>query len=148
VLEARFDPSAAVREQWKVVSADGKAPSLYESNMFRNTREKSPVDKPDEGTYKIDRETAEQLVVSYKLDPASIPKDAAFLKDCRAVLTIDLPIKQLVTLQLVNEKPVKIGPLTAKKFGIVTTYTYDRSGRRYLPLKDILDIEAAFWARP
>ncbi|MCC8407798.1 hypothetical protein LJ707_02575 [Mucilaginibacter sp. UR6-1] len=144
VLEARFDPSATGREQWKVISVNGKAPSLYETNTFRNTREKPPVDKPDEATYKIDTETAERLVVSYKIDAASIPKDAVFLRDCRAVLTVDLRTKQLLTLQLVNEKPVKIGPLTAKKFEIVTTYSYDKQSRRYFPLSDILDMEAAF----
>lgn len=144
VLEARFDPSSASREQWKVVAVDGKAPSLYETNIFRNIREKAPVDKPDERTYRIDGETADQLVISYKLDAASIPMDALFLKDCRVLLTVDLRTKQLVTLRLVNEKPVKIGPLTAGKFSILTTFTYDSTGRRYLPLKDLLNMEAAF----
>lgn len=144
VLEAKFEPSGAGREHWTVVSVDGKKPSLYETNMFRNTREKSPVDKPDETTYRIDSETADQLVISYKLDAASIPRDATFLKDCRAVLTVDLKSKQLTQLQLVNEKPVRIGPLTASKFEIVTKYDFDKLARRYLPLKDDLHMKAAF----
>lgn len=144
VLLARFDPSAAGSDQWKVISADGKAPSLYENNTFRNTRAKPPVDKPDETTYRIDSETEGQMVISYKLDAASIPMDARFLKDCRVILTIDLKNKQMTKLQLVNEKPVKIGPLTATKFEIVTNYVYDKSAKRSFPYKDNLDMEAGF----
>lgn len=147
VLLATFDPSVAGPDRWKVVSVDGRAPSLYENNTFRNTRAKPPVDKPDETTYKIESETADQLVISYKLDAASTPMDAAFLKDCRVVLSVDLKDKQPVQLQLVNEKPVKIGPLTAKKFEIVTKYLYDKAAKRYFPLKDNLNMEAAFFGK-
>lgn len=144
VIRARFEPLGAGREQWKVTSVDGRSPTRYETNTFRNTREKPPVDKPDETTYRIDSETPEQLVVSYKLDAASIPKDAAVLKDCRAVLTVDLRTKQLAQLKLVNEKPVRIGPLTASKFEVVTMYAYDKQLGRYVPSKDNLDMFAAF----
>ncbi|GAA4312675.1 hypothetical protein GCM10023149_08130 [Mucilaginibacter gynuensis] len=144
VILAKFEPSATEHERWKVVSVDGKSPSLYETNTFRNARAKPPVDKPDETTYKIDSETTDQMVISYKMDAASIPKEASFLKDCRVILSIDLKNKQLTQLQLLNEKPVKIGPLTANKFEIVTKYFYDKLTKRYFPLNDNVHMDAAF----
>ncbi|WP_143822246.1 hypothetical protein [Mucilaginibacter pedocola] len=147
VTLAKFNPSAKDGEQWNVISVDGKSPSLFEANTFRNTRAKPPVDKPDEKTYRIDSQTAEQIIISYKLDATIIPMDARFLKDCRAVLTVDLKDKQLKQLQLVNEKPVKIGPLTAKKFEITTKFVYDKQARRYFPINDNLNMEAAFLAK-
>ncbi len=144
VLIAKFNPAASGREQWNVVSVDGKTPTLYEINTFRNTRSKPPVDIPDEASYKIESETADQLAISYKLNNTIIPKDATFLKDCKAILTIDLKKKQLSQLELLNEKPVKIGPLTANRFNIVTRYTYEPSTKRYLPISDNLDMEAKF----
>ncbi|GAB3921698.1 hypothetical protein [Mucilaginibacter myungsuensis] len=147
VLIANFNPAASGREQWKVVSVDGKTPSLYESNTFRNAREKPTVDKAVETSFKIESETADNLVISYKLDAASIPKDAGFLKDCRASLTIDLKTKELQQQQIINEKPVKIGPLTADRFQITTNYSFDKISKRYLPLKDALNMEAKFLGR-
>lgn len=144
VILAKFDPSATGRDQWKVIAVDGKTPSLYESNTFGNTRTKTPVDKPDEKTYKIDSETEEQMVISYKLDETCIPMDARFLKDCRVLLTVDLKNKHLKQLQLVNEMPVKIGPIAVEKFQIITTYVFDKLSGRYFPINDDLNMEGAF----
>lgn len=147
VILARFEPAGADHEKWKVTLVDGRTPTRYETNTFRYTRKKPPVDKPDEATYRIDSETTELLVISYKLEAASIPKDAAVLKDCRVILTVDLRTKRLAQLKLVNERPVKIGPLNASKFEVVTQYTYDKQMGRYLPLKDNMEMEAAFLGR-
>lgn len=144
VIEAKFDPSHPPKDQWTVVSVDGKSPSLYESNTFRNTKAKQAVDKPDDKTYKIESESADKLVISYKLEAKSIPRETDFLKDCRVYMAIDLKTKHLSQLQLLNEKPVKVGPLQAKKFELVTKYTYNETTKRYLPASDNLILDAEF----
>ncbi|HEY0611822.1 MAG TPA: hypothetical protein VGD35_19255, partial [Chitinophaga sp.] len=75
---AKFDPSNAVEEQWTVVSIDGKSPSRSETNTFRKNQNKGAgPTKPDETSYKIEKETPEQLIISYKIDPGSLSKDNA-----------------------------------------------------------------------
>lgn len=145
VTIAKFDPANPEIERWTVVSIDGKSPSKSAVNTFRKNQNKA--DSPsqtDESTYKIEKETADQLVISYKLDPASLTKQSAFIKDCRFYMTFNLKSKKLEQVQTLNEKPVKVAILTADRFDLVQKYKWDDQAKQYFPVNEKLHMEAKF----
>ncbi|MDR6761983.1 hypothetical protein J2Y38_002194 [Flavobacterium sp. 2755] len=142
---AKFDPSNSGTEPWNVVSIDGKSPSKSEVNSFRkNQRKASAPTSTDDATYKIEKETPDQLVISYKVDPSSLTKENAFVKDCRFYMTINLKTKKLEQVQTLNEKPVKVNILTADKFDIVLKYKWNDQAKQFVPVNENLTMEAKF----
>jgi hypothetical protein len=145
VTIAKFDPSNAGVEQWTVVSIDGKSPSKSAVNSFRKNQSKaSPTTPTDDTSYKIEKETPDQLVISYKVETASLTKENAFVKDCRFYMTINLKTKKMEQIQTLNEKPVKVNILTADKFDIVVKYKWNDEARQYVPVNENLNLEAKF----
>ena len=145
VIMAKFDPKGPKDEQWTVVTVDGKAPSKSDINGFRKNQNKQAAsNQPEEASFRLEKETPDHLVVSFKQDPGTISKDAAFLKDCRLYMTINLKTKKLEQLQAVNEKPVKINILNADKLELVTKYIKIDQGQRYFPMHQDLNISAKF----
>jgi hypothetical protein len=145
VTIAKFNPAGPQDEQWTVVSVNGKAPSKYDTNTFRKNQAKpATTAKTDDASYKIEKETPEYLVVSYKSDPATISKDASFMKDCRSYLTVNLGTKKLEQVQTLNEKPLKIKILNAEKFDLVQKYTFNEQAKRYFAVNNNLNILAKF----
>ncbi len=144
-LVARFDPTAAKEEQWTVVSVNGQSPSRSDINGFRKSQNKADgANRTDDASYRIENESADKLVISYKVDAASVPKDAAFMKDCRSYMTINLGNKQLEQVRVINEKPLKIKILNADKFELVQLYLRNDASKRYFPLHQSLDIQSKF----
>lgn len=145
VTIAKFDPSNSEIDRWTVVSVDGKSPSKSAVNTFRKNQNKpTPNSQIDDASYKIEKETTDQLVISYKFDPSSVNKDNAFIKDCRFYMTISLKSKKLDQIQTLNEKPVKVAILTADKFDLVVKYKWDDQARQYLPVNEKLQMDAKF----
>lgn len=142
---ARFDPSSPKEEQWTVLSVDGKMPSKSDVSSFRKNQDKqTAANKIDEASYKVETESADYLVISYKQDPASLAKDAAFMKDCRLFMTINLKTKKMEKVQALNEKPLKIKILNAEKFDLISKYNRDEQNKRYLIQHQDLNILAKF----
>lgn len=143
-IEAKFDPSGPNGEQWTVVSVDGKSPSKGDINTFRKNQTKPAETKTDESSYRIEKATSDQLVISSKLDANSTPKDASFMKDCRSYMTIDLKTKRVEQVQALNEKPVKIKIINVDKLTIVTKYKWDDQAKRYFTTSQNLDMQGKF----
>lgn len=144
VTVARFDPSSPKEEQWTVISLDGKTPSKGDIYSFRKNQAKSETPQPDDSSYKIEKENSDYLVISFKMDPNSIPKDASFMKDCRSYLSINLKTKKLEQSQIINEKPVKIKILTADKFEGTLKYNWNAQAKRYFSANEDVNIQAKF----
>lgn len=145
VTIAKFDPTNAEAERWTVVSVDGKSASKSATNTFRKNQNKpAPNFQVDDATYRVEKETSDQLVISYKIDPANVTKDNSFIKDCRFYMTINLRSKKLDQIQTLNEKPVKVAILTADKFDLVVKYKWDDQAKQYLPVNENLHMEAKF----
>lgn len=146
VTVAKFDPSNSAEERWTVVSVDGKTPTRAEINSFRKNRSKPQSASPraDDASYKIDKETADFLLISYKQDAASVPKDASFMKDCRSYMTINLKTRKIEQVQAINEKPVKVNILNAEKFEVTVKYNWNEQAKRYLTASDNLNMLAKF----
>lgn len=144
VTIAKFNPSGPKEEQWTVVSVDGKSPSKGDINSFRKNKIKQQSsEQGDEASYRIEKESADYLVISYKPDAATVPKDAAFMKDCRLYLNINLKTCKLEQVQAQNEKPVKIKILNVDKFDLVMKYNQN-DAKRYFPVNESLNIQAKF----
>lgn len=145
VTVATYDPSRPMEEQWTVVSVEGKSPSKSEINSFRKNQKKSDdASKTDDASYKIEKQTSDQLVISYMVDPGTVSKEAAFLKDCRSYMTINLGTKKLEQVQALNEKPVKIAILKADKLDLIVKYAWNDQAKRYLTTTSTLGIQAKF----
>ena len=143
-IEAKFDPSGPNDEQWSVVSVDGKSPSKGDINTFRKSQTKPSPSKTDESSYRVEKATSDQLVISSKLDANSTPKDASFMKDCRSYMTINLNTKRVEQVQALNEKPVKIKIINVDKLNIVTKYKWDEQAKRYFTISQNLDMQGKF----
>ncbi|TDQ11253.1 hypothetical protein [Pedobacter metabolipauper] len=142
---AKFDPSKPKEEQWTVISVKGKKPSTSDIKSFRKNQSKSPVSaKTDERTYKIEKENAEYLVITYKQDPASLPAEALFMKDCKLYMIINLKTKRLEKLQSLNEKPLKIKIFNAEKLDLVVKFTYNEQEKRYFTVSEDLNLMVKF----
>lgn len=145
VIVAKFDPSGPKDEEWTVVSVNGKSPSKSDINSFRKNHSKQPVSShADESSYRIEKESGGFLVVSFKQDPTTLAKDAAFMKDCRSFMTINLNTKELVQVEAINEKPLKIKILNAEKLDLVLKYNMDDQAKRYFATHQNLNIQAKF----
>ncbi|PTS93600.1 hypothetical protein DBR11_24995 [Pedobacter sp. HMWF019] len=144
ITVARFDPSGPKEEQWTVVSVDGKTPSKGDINSFRKNQAKSETPLPDDSSYKIEKENSGYLVISFKMDPNSIPKDASFMKDCKSYLSVNLRTKRLEQSQIINEKPVKIKILSADKFEGTLKYNWNAQAKRYFSATEDVNIQAKF----
>lgn len=146
VTLAHFDPNKSPEERWDVLSVNGKTPSSSEIKKFRKEKSKVPskVGEVDENSMRVEKETADQLVVSYKLKVESLPSESAFLKDCINHLTINLKTKRLEKLQCVNEKTVKIKIFNAEKLDLNVLYNYNEQLKRYLPISEELNLVVKF----
>jgi len=146
VTMANFNPSKPEQERWTVTSVKGKAPSASEIKTFRKSHSQAqPIaGKVDESTYKIEKENADQLVVSYKQDLSSMPSQASFMKDCRLYMTINLKTKRLEKLQSLNEKPLKIKIFNAEKLDLTVKYIYNEEEKRYLTESEDLNLIVKF----
>lgn len=145
VILAKFDPSKPEEERWTVISVKGKAASASDIKAFRKNHSKPPVTaKIDENTYKIDKVNADLMVISYKQDPASLPAEASFMKDCRLYMTINLKTKRLDKIQSLNEKPLKIKIFNAEKLDLVVKYRYDENEKRYFTESEDLNLMVKF----
>jgi hypothetical protein len=144
IIDAKFDPSGPNDEQWTVVSIDGKSPSKGDINTFRKNQNKPAPTRTDESSFRVEKETPDNLVVSSKIDAASAPKDAPFMKDCRSYMTINLKTKRVEQVLTINEKPVKIKIINVEKLNIVTKYKWDEQAKRYFTISQNLDMQGKF----
>ncbi|MEZ0006651.1 flagellar motor protein MotB [Flavobacterium sp. 28YEA47A] len=145
VIRAQFDPSLPKEEQWTVLTVDGKSASRSDTNSFRkNQKKEQPAAQTDDATYRIEKETPGQLVISYKQNPNPSDKDAAFMKDCRMYMTINLKTKKVEQVQAINEKPLKIKMLNAEKFDLTIKYSWNEQAKRYFTTTENLDMMAKF----
>ncbi|WP_316838458.1 hypothetical protein [Pedobacter gandavensis] len=146
VTLASYDPSKPEAERWTVISVKGKAPGKSEIKAFLKAHAKpqSQTARVDESTYKIEKENAEVLVISYKQDPASLPAEASFLKDCKLHMTINLKTKRLDKIQSLNEKPLKIKIFNAEKLDLVIKFNYNEMEKAYFVESEDLNLMVKF----
>lgn len=145
VIVAKFDHKQPRADQWIVVSVNGTPPSKGDTRSFRKNHddEKASILYDDE-TYKIEEESADHLVISYKQHPSSNSKDAVYMKDCRLYMMVNLKTKRLDQVQVLNEKPIRIKVIIqAEKFDLVTKYAWHEASEQYVTANRTLNLTAS-----
>lgn len=142
VILGHYDASKSEDDRWTVLSSDDQQPSTTEIKRFKKEHGKQPYPpiKIDENSYKLEKEEAGALVVSFKPDPASLVADNSFIKDCRSYLTIDLKTGKLVKVESVNEKPLKIKMFNVPVLNSYSELTWNETEQRYFPIKDNINM--------
>jgi hypothetical protein len=143
VIMASFDYKKPKTEQWTVISVNGESPSKSKTRSFRKNHDRGDRSILYDETYKIEKESPEYLVISYKQHPSSNSDDAAYMKDCRLYMTVNLKTKLLEQVQVKNEKPIRIKVIiTAEIFDLVTKYAWDERFGRYTTVNRTLNLTA------
>lgn len=142
VILAHFDPTKTGDDQWNVISADDQEPSTTEIKRFRKEHAKPPYPptKIDDSSYKIEKEDANTLVISFKSDPTSLVADNGFLKDCRIFLTVDLKTGKLSKAESVNEKPLKVKTFNVPTLNTYSEIVWNEEAKQYFPKKDNINM--------
>lgn len=142
VVLAHYDASKNEEERWDVISADDEKPSTAEIKRFMKEHGKAPTPpiRIDDSSYKIEKEDANNLVVSFKPDPASLVGDNTFLKDCRIFLTIDLKTGKLIKGESLNEKPLKIKTFNVPSMTTSAELNWNEAAGLYLPKKETINL--------
>lgn len=142
---ASYDPSKPESERWTVISVKGKTPGKSDIKSFIKAHSKRPVAvKIDEGSFLVEKETPEYLIVSYKQDPSSLPDEAKFMKDCRMHMTINLKSKRIEQLQSLNEKPLKIKIFNAEKLDLLVKLIWNEQEQRYFTESEDMNLIVKF----
>lgn len=138
VVMARYDASKEEANRWTVISVDDQQPTTTEINRFKKEHGKSPYPpaKIDDNSYKVEKDEAGTLVISFKLDPASLVSDNSFIKDCRSYLTIDTKNGKIIKAESVNEKPLKIKAFNVPVLNSYSELTWNETEGKYFPKKD------------
>lgn len=145
IILASYDPSKPETDRWMVISVKGKTPTKSELKSFLKNHSKRPVTaKIDEASFLVEKETPEYLVISYKQDPASLPAEAQFMKDCRMHMTINLKTKRMEQIQSLNEKPLKIKIFNAEKLDLVVKFTWNEQEQRYFSESEDMNLIVKF----
>ncbi|MDQ6482041.1 hypothetical protein [Dyadobacter sp. LHD-138] len=142
VILGHYDASKSEDDRWTVISSDDQEPSTTEIKRFKKEHGKAPYPptKIDDSSYKVEKDDAGVLVVSYKVDPASLVADNAFLKDCRLHLTIDTKTSKLIKVESTNEKPLKIKIFNVPVLNSFSELTWNETEQKYFPKKDNINM--------
>ncbi len=141
VYLAHYDASKPEGSRWTVNSVNGAAPSNADINAFlREHKKPAETGKVDENSMKVESDANGKLVVSYKIEATTLPKEMAFIKDMRTELTINTQTKRLESLHSINEKTLRIKILNVDKMDLTLTYRFDNALNRYLPVKQDLNM--------
>ena len=145
VTLAKYDPSKPQSDRWTVITVNGKTPGKSEVKAFLKSHSKQPVSaKIDDATFLVEKETPESVVISYKQDPASLPVEAQFMKDCRIHMTVNLNTKRMEKLQSLNEKPLKVKIFNAQKLDLVVKFTWNAQEQRYFTQSEDMNLIIKF----
>lgn len=138
VILGHYDASKPEEDRWTVISSDDQDPTTTEIKRFKKEHGKAPYPpaKIDESSYKVEKDDAGILVVSFKLDPASLVADNAFIKDCRSYLTIDTNTGKITKAESVNEKPLKVKTFNVPVLNTYSELTWNEAEKKYFPKKD------------
>jgi hypothetical protein len=142
VIIGHYDASKSEDDRWTVISSDDQEPSTTEIKRFKKEHGKQPYPpmKIDESSYKVEKEEAGTLVISFKPDPASLVPDNSFIKDCRSYLTIDTKTGKLIKAESVNEKPLKVKTFNVPVLNSYSELTWNEAEQKYFPKKDNINM--------
>jgi hypothetical protein len=103
VEECKFDPTKKIGERWILKTVNGGTPSKKDLKNFdkaHNTKQPDINGKVDESSWGIEKDDADYLVVSFKYDKTSLPKNMLSLEIVKDLLILIKNRKVLKRLSL------------------------------------------------
>lgn len=149
VSVGRYDPSLAAEEQWKLISVNGSKPGKGDINTFEKTHNVHiPPPSPDSSSWKIVKEDAKGLVVSFQYLPSTLTEDNSFMADCVITLTFNTATGDLLKSESEIAKPFKIKMFNAKYMNTNATYVKAPDGNTFLPKHEEVTINLRMLGHP
>lgn len=150
VQVATFDPTKGKGERWNLVSVDGNEPSSSDRKLFTKTHKtpkKSVTGRIDDSSLKIEKETDQELVVSFNYAEDAMPKKYSYLRDCKGTIYIDKESEQLKKVEYKNDTPVKVKILKVNNLDMEVDYTWLPDDETYVIEKEVLKMEAEIFGQ-
>ncbi|MEX6690567.1 hypothetical protein QTN47_23850 [Danxiaibacter flavus] len=137
VTEEKYHPAKNAAERWELVSVNGGAPSKTDKKLFnKEHNQQIPIAKPDSTSYRILKDDADYLIVSYHYDTSTLVADNNFMKDFPVTLYINKKNGRLERSEVISEEPFKVKVFKADYMMVNTTYIYIEKTDQYLPLQE------------
>jgi len=146
VQVATFDPTKSKGERWTLVSVDGNDPSKLDRKTFNKTHKtpkKSVTGRIDDSSLKIEKDTDQELVVSFNYAEDAMPKKYSYLRECKGVIYIDKESERLKKVEYTNDTPVKVKILKVNHLDMEVDYTWRPEDETYVVIKEVLQMDAS-----
>lgn len=145
---ADYDPTKPAEDRWLLNTVNGSSPSKADRKTFDKLHsEKIPPLRPDSTTFQVLKDDGKELVVSCRYDPASMIDDNHFMEG--ALLTLYFNEHGILTHSTGEiAQPFKIKMFRGQSLRSNTTYKYIAADKKYLPLKEEINVQLRILAKP
>jgi hypothetical protein len=149
VMVSKYDPTLSEDKRWILLTVNGKTPSKSDLKLFNKQHYSNiPPTRANENTYKVVKEDSNEIVISYRVDTASLIADNKFLGDCDASLYINTKTGRMEKSEIMSTGSFKIKMFNAEGMNSNTTFFYDETDKVYLPLKEEVSLTIKLLGKP
>ncbi|PIB36284.1 hypothetical protein BFP72_13220 [Reichenbachiella sp. 5M10] len=133
VYEANYNPNQ--KPAWQMTSWNGKKPEKYATAILKDVVKKSAKDpvKVNESSLSVKSEGG-YAIISFRLDPNTVPKRYMYLKDCDGKAYINTESGRLEKTVWDNYKPTRNAIVKVNKLHEEVMFTYQDGD--YLVIKE------------
>ena len=143
---AKFDATQEVGKRWILLKENGKEPTKKQLRTFDKTHNtKDKVNGTiDDNSWRIEKDTDNEIVISFQYDKKSLPKRFRYLGDCKGLAYFNKKTKKLEKAEYVNLKDIQIKIFKVKKLDLVVYYDYNNEFNTYLISKEDIRMTIKF----
>ena len=143
---AKFDATQEVGKRWILLKENGKEPTKKQKHTFDKTHNtKDEVDGTiEDSSWKIEKDTEDEIVISFQYDKKSLPKRFRYLGDCKGLAFFNKKTKKLEKAEFINLKDLQIKIFKVKKMDLVVYYNYNDEFNTYLISKEDIRMTIKF----
>jgi len=140
----RFNPLVPIGERWTLITVNDKAPSKKEIKKFNkahNTKQPDINGEISDDSWKIVKDTEDEIIISFKYNKESLPKKFDFLASCTGKAFISKKTKRLVRATFTNDGPLKVKIFNVSKLEMIVDYHYIKEEKLYVMDTQHLDMQ-------
>ncbi|WP_152286375.1 hypothetical protein [Flavicella marina] len=143
---AKFDATQEVGKRWILLKENGKEPTKKQLRTFDKTHNtKDKVNGTiDDNSWRIEKDTDNEIVITFQYDKKSLPKRFRYLGDCKGLAYFNKKTKKLEKAEYVNLKDIQIKIFKVKKLDLVVYYDYNDEFNTYLISKEDIRMTIKF----
>ncbi len=144
VEEGHFTPEVPVGERWILKTVNGKTPTKKQIKKFskaHNTKQPDINGEVADDSWKIDSDTEDEIIISFKYDKESLPKKFEFLANCTGKAFINKKTKRLEKATFTNDGPLKVKIFNVSKLEMIINYHYIKEENLYVMDTQHLDMQ-------